>query len=149
MACRALGGYLVLFVTPEAKRHVNRDMRLRKRKGHIINVAVAILAGDFSKRDMPSVGEIGMVGHSMYLNPWDRSIFLDISNQFLLFFAVRHRFFMAVLAKLDIGKGGFLMGEDLGVAVETGKSCFFYMFLVIIGNGLSKACRIRTTADKG
>ncbi|MGA7104250.1 MAG: hypothetical protein WBX49_02790, partial [Candidatus Deferrimicrobiaceae bacterium] len=124
---------MVLFVTPDAKRHFYRDMRLRKRKGHNIHVAVAILAGDFSERDVSSVGKIGMGGHSMYLNPWDRLIILDVRNQFLLFFAVRHRFFMAVLAKLDIRYRGFLMGLYQGVTVETGKSCFFYMLLVIIG----------------
>ena len=149
MACRAIGGYLFLFVTPDAKRHFYWDMRLRKRKGHIINVAVTILAGDFSERDVPSVGKIGMVGYSMYLNPWDLLVFLDVTNQFLLFFAVRHRFFMTVLAKLDIGDGSFLMGKYLGVTVKTIQSCFFDMLLVIICNGLSKACRIRTTDDRG
>ena len=102
MACRAIGGYLFLFVTPDAKRHFYWDMRLRKRKGHIINVAVTILAGDFSERDVPSVGEIGMVGDSMNLNPRDRFLFLDVINQFSFFFAIRHFLFMPVLAKLVV-----------------------------------------------
>jgi len=149
MACRAFGGYSFLFVTPNAKRHFYWDMRLRKRKGHIINVAVTILAGDFSERDVPSVGEIGMVGDSMNLDPRDLLIFLDVTNQLFFFFALRHCLFMTVLAKLDIGNGSFLMGKYLGVTVKTIQSCFFYMLLVIICNGLSKACRIRTTDDRG
>lgn len=149
MACRAIGGYLFLFVTPNAKRHFYWDMRLRKRKGHIINVAVTILAGDFSERDVPSVGKIGMVGHSMNLDPRDRLIFLDVTNQFLFFFAIRHCLFMTVLAKLDIGDGSFLMGKYLGVTVKTVKSCFFYMFFMVICDRLGKTCRIRTSDDKG
>ena len=149
MACRAFGGYLFLFVTPNAKRHFYWDMRLRKRKGHIINVAVAILAGDFSKRDVPSVGEIGMVGYSINLDPRDLLIFLDVINQFFFFFAFCHLLFMTVLAKLDIGDGCFLMGKYLGVAVKTGKPCFFYMLFMIICDRLGKTCRIRTAAEKG
>ena len=119
MACRAIGDYLFLFVTPEAKLHFHRDMRLRKRKGHVIYVAVAILAGDFSERDMPSVGEIGMVGHSVYLHPRDLLIIFDVANQFFLFFAVRHRLFMAVLTIVNVGNSRFFVCLYIGVTVET------------------------------
>jgi hypothetical protein len=149
MACRAIGGYLFLFVTPNAKRHFYWDMRLRKRKGHVIYVAVTILAGDFSERDVPSVGKIGMVGDSMNLDPRDLLIFLDVTNQFLFFFALRHCLFMTVPAKLDIGDGRFLMGKYLGVTVKTVKTCFFYMLFMIICDRLGETCRVRTTAEKG
>ena len=78
-------------------------MRPGKRKGHVIYIAVAVLAGDFSDRDVSSVGKIGMVGHPVNLNPRDRLIFLDVTDQFLFFFALRHGLFMTVFAKLDIG----------------------------------------------
>jgi len=71
MACRAIGGYLFRLVATDAKLHFNGDMRLRKRKGHVIHIAVAILAGDFSERNVPPMRKIGMVGDPVYLNPWD------------------------------------------------------------------------------
>jgi hypothetical protein len=147
MACRAIGGYLFLFVTPEAKLHFYWDMRLRKRKGHVIYVAMAILAGDLSQRYMPPVREIGMVGHPVYLHPWDRLISFDIANQFFFFFAIRHRFFVAVLAIVNIGNGSFFVGLCLGVAVKTTKFHFYYMFFMVICNRLRNALGIGTTAD--
>jgi len=148
MACCAIGGYLFRFVAPDAELHIDRDMRLRKRKGHVVHIAVAVLAGDFSERDVAPVREIGMVGHPVHLDPRDQLILFDEADEFLLLFAVRHRFFMAVLAKMDIGDGCFLMGLCSGVTVKTAKSCFFYMLLVIIGNRLGEPSRIRATAHK-
>src|SRR4030065_2093393 len=132
MTCRAVGVFPVFFVARDAKLHFNRVIRLRKRKGQFVYVAVAILAGDFSDRDMPSVGERGMVGHPMYLNPRDRLIFLDITNQFLFFFAIRHGCFMTVFTKFNIGNIGFLMSQRLSVTVKTAKSCYFNMLFMII-----------------
>jgi hypothetical protein len=106
---------------------------------------MAILAGDLSQRNVSPVREVGMVGYSMYLNPGDRLIFLYVGNQFLLFFAVRHRFFMAVLAKINIGNRGFLVGEYLGVTVETAKSHFGDMLIMIVCNRLGNTFGIRTT----
>ena len=149
MACRAVGSYPFFLMARNAKSHFNRVKRLGKRKGHVIYIAVTILAGDFSERDVPSVGKIGVVGYSMNLDPRDLLIFLDVINQFSFFFAIRHRLFMTVLAKRDIGDGSFLMGKYLSVTVKTVKSCFFYMFFVIICDRLGKTCRIRTSDDKG
>ena len=149
MTCRAVGIYPLFLMARNAKSHFNRVKRLGERKGHVIYIAVTILAGDFSERDVPSVGKIGMVGHSMNLDPRDRLIFLYVTNQFLFFFAIRHCLFMTVLAKLDIGDGSFLMGKYLGVTVKTVKSCFFYMFFMVICDRLGKTCRIRTSDDKG
>jgi hypothetical protein len=148
MACRAIGGYLFRLVATNAKLHFNRDMRLRKREGHFIHIAVAVLAGDFSERDVPPVRKIGMVGNPVYLNPRNQLILFDKTDQFLLFFAVRHRFLMAVPAVLDIRDGSFLMGLCLGVTVEAAKSHIFYMFIVIVCNWLRNAFYIGTTADK-
>jgi hypothetical protein len=132
-----------------AKSHIDRVKRPGKREGHVIYIAVTILAGDFSERNVPSVGKIGIIRDSMYLDPRDRLIFLDIINQFSLFFAFRHCFFVTVLAKLDIGDGSFLMGKYLRVTVKTVKSRFFDMLFMIICDRLGKTSRIRTTGDKG
>jgi len=94
-------------------------MRLRKRNGHIVYVAVAILAGDFSERDVPSVGKIGMVGHAVHLHPRDRLVVFNVFDQFFFFFAVRHRFFMAVLAIVNVGNRSFFVRLYLDVTVET------------------------------
>src|SRR3990170_7401976 len=109
MTCRAVGVHPFFLVTRNAKLHFNRNMRPGKRKGHVIYIAVAVMAGDFSDRDVPSVGKIGMIGNPMYLNPRDFLIFLDVTDQFLFFFAVRHGLFMTVFLKFDIGYFGFLL----------------------------------------
>jgi hypothetical protein len=149
MTCRAVDIYPFFFMARSAKSHIDRVKRSGKREGHVIYIAVTILAGDFSERNVPSVGKIGIIGHSMNLDPRDRLIFLDIINQFSFFFAVRHRFFMTVLANLNIGDGGFLVGKYLCVAVKTVKSRLFDMLFMIICDRLGKTCRIRTVDDQG
>lgn len=148
MACRAIGGYPFRLVATDAKLHFNRDMGLRKRKGHSVHIAVAVLAGDFSEGNVPPVRKIGMVGDPVYLNPWDQPVIFDEANQFLLFLAVRHRFLVAVPAVPDIGDGSFLMGLCLDVTVEAAKSHFFYMLVVIVCNWLGNAFLVGTTANK-
>src|SRR3989337_2250667 len=127
MACRAVRIHILFFVALYAELHFDRKKRLRKRKDEVVHVAVTILAGDFSDRDMPPVGEIGMVRHPVYLNPRNLLVPFDIADQFLFFLAFRHRFFIAVLAEFNIGNGSFLMGLRLGMTVETTESCYFDM----------------------
>jgi hypothetical protein len=149
MTCRAVDIHPVFFMARSAKSHINRVKRLGKRKGHVIYIAVTILAGDFSERNVPSVGKIGIIGYSMNLDPRDLLIFLDVTNQFLFFFAICHCFFMTILANLNIGDGSFLMGKYFRVTVKTVKSRFFYMLFMVICDRLGKTCRIRTVDDKG
>ena len=147
MACRTIGGYPFSFVALDAKLHIDRDMRLRKRKGHVVYVTVAILAGDLSQRHMSPVREIGVVGHAVHLHPRDRLIAFDVADQFFLFLAVRHRFFMAVPAIVNVGNRGFFVRLHPGVTIETTKFHVLYMLFMIISNGLGNAFRIRTTAE--
>ncbi len=71
MACRAVGVDGFFLVAIDAKLHFNRYVRLRERQGHRGHVPVTVLAGDFPERDVPAVGEVGVVGHPVNLDPGD------------------------------------------------------------------------------
>jgi hypothetical protein len=69
---------------------------------------------------MPAMGKIGVAGHSMHLYPWDFFLVAYVADQLFFFLAVRHCFFMAFLAKVNIWDRCLLMGCDPRMAVKTG-----------------------------
>ena len=139
MTCRTIGRDAFSFVAIDAELHFDGFRRPHERKDHVVHVAVAILAGDFPQCDMPSVREVRVVGDPVYLDPWNRTIVFNVVDQLFFLFAVRHRFFMTILAIVDIGDRGFLMGQYKRVAVETVQFGLFYMLFMIIGNRLRNA----------
>ena len=132
MTCRAIGVHEVFGMATDAKCHFDGKIRFGKRERHLGYVPVAREAGDFSDRNMPPVGKIGMIGHPMNLDPWDGLIFPDIVHQFFLLFALRHRVFVTAFANRDVRDGGLFMGEYPGVAVEAVQAGIFEMLFVII-----------------
>jgi hypothetical protein len=106
-------------MTPDAKLHVQFNRRPGEGKGHLHHVSVAIRACDFSYHDMPAMGKIGVVGYSMYLYPGDLFLFTYVADQLFFFLAVRHCFFMAILAKVNIRDRSLLMSCDPRMAVKT------------------------------
>jgi hypothetical protein len=105
---------------------------------------MTFLAWNFSRHDVPAMGKIGVVGNSMHLYPWNSFLLAYIADQLFFFLAVRHRFFMAIPAKIDIGDGSLLMGRDPRMAVKTSQPCIFYMFFVIILYRLGVTGIVRT-----
>jgi hypothetical protein len=85
-----------------AKFHFDADVRLRKREGHSGDVPVALLACDFSDRNVSTVRKVGMIGYPVNLDPRDGLIFPDIVHKFFLLVALRHGLFMAVFADPDV-----------------------------------------------
>ena len=146
MTCCAIGVHTVFGVAIDAERHLDGKIRFGKRERHFGNVPVTSEAGDFSDRNMSSVGKIGMIGYPMNLYPWDRLIFLDIVHQFFLLFALRHRLFMTAFANPDVRDRGLFVGQYPGVAVEAVQTGIFEMLLVIILNGLRIIYAFRTTS---
>jgi hypothetical protein len=63
-------------MTPDAKLHVDFNRRPGEGKGHLHHVPMAFRTSNFSYHDMPAMGKIGVVGHSMYLYP--RNLFFVI-----------------------------------------------------------------------
>jgi hypothetical protein len=54
----------------------------------------------------------------MYLYPRDLFLFAYVADQYLFFLAVRHCFFMAILAKVNIRDRSLLMSCDPRMAVK-------------------------------
>jgi hypothetical protein len=131
-------------VAIDAKRHLDGTIRFGKRGRHFGHVPVAREAGDFSDRHMPPVGKICVIGHPVNLYPWDGLVFLYIIHQFFLFFALRHRLFMAAFADPDVRDRGLFMGLRSGVAVEAVQAGVFNVFLVVIQDGLCMIYAFRT-----
>jgi len=103
----------------DAKLHLQFNRRPGEGKGHLHHVPVAFLAWNFSCHDMPSMGKISVVRNPVHLYPRNFFLLAYVADQLFFFLAVRHRFFMATLAKIDIGDGSFLMGRDPRMAVKT------------------------------
>jgi hypothetical protein len=107
-------------MTLDAKLHFQVNRRPGEGKSHLHHVPVAFLARNFACHDMPAMGKIGVVRDSMHLYPRNLFLLAYVADQLFFFLAVRHGFFMATLAKIDIGDGSLLMGRDPRMAVKTG-----------------------------
>jgi len=71
---------MIFFMALKTKFHFQWNRRLGEWEGPFDHVPVALLARDFTQHNVPAMGKIDIVGHSMYLFPRNPFFFIYVAN---------------------------------------------------------------------
>lgn len=124
-------------MTLDAPIHLDCHIWLQKRALHLPHLAVACFTSETALLDMSAMGEIGVVGNRVNLDPGDSVLTLDELRDFSLFQVVGFQIKVAAAADFYVGDPSSSAAFNILMAVFASKAQFFHVLLVVILNGLA------------